>query len=215
MYILYFFVILKYGFLILFCLYFFCFIFHLSLLWNRLSFVKLYPFAISSAIFIVIYIFKLKNKLRFLNIFFHELTHAFFAIIMLNRLENFNVSRGSGSIEYTGKTNWIISLSPYFFPMITTVFIIISYIIKVNFRIYVLHIIGISFTFFILTLSDGSLLKQTDIQKSGRIFSILIISILNLMHTFFILYFLQQDTEYFMSILYNSLISMPKLLNLL
>jgi hypothetical protein len=46
----------------------------------------------------------------------HELTHAFFALLTFNRVTRLSAARGGGELEYEGRANWLISLSPYFFP---------------------------------------------------------------------------------------------------
>ncbi|MBW7908112.1 MAG: M50 family metallopeptidase, partial [Kiritimatiellae bacterium] len=48
----------------------------------------------------------------------HELTHAFWALLMGARVSRLRVTARGGSVTIS-KSNWIITLAPYFFPFYT------------------------------------------------------------------------------------------------
>ena len=55
----------------------------------------------------------------------HELTHAIWAILMGKKVSKIKISKKGGYVEIS-KSNFWISLSPYFFPFYTFVLILLS-----------------------------------------------------------------------------------------
>ena len=56
----------------------------------------------------------------------HELTHCLFAVAMGNRVTGMRVTAlEGGHMQYVGTSSWLIDISPYFFPTITLLTIII------------------------------------------------------------------------------------------
>src|SRR5512139_283107 len=51
-------------------------------------------------------------------VFGHELTHAFFAVLFGGSVKSFQASERGGRVTIT-KSNFIITLAPYFFPLYT------------------------------------------------------------------------------------------------
>ena len=48
----------------------------------------------------------------------HEMTHAFFALLTLHPVHDIKIhDEGGGSMTYSGGGNWLITISPYFFPL--------------------------------------------------------------------------------------------------
>jgi len=115
----------------------------------------------------------------------HELTHALWGWLMGARVLRMNVSRERGSVTLT-KTNVLITLAPYFFPLYTMLAIGVYYALSVFFdtaryQLAWLAVVGLTwgfhFTFTITTL----LQRQTDIQEYGRVFSYALIYLLNVL----------------------------------
>ena len=51
----------------------------------------------------------------------HEMTHSLFAMLTLHPVQHLEVfGTGGGAMTFAGKGNWLIALSPYFFPSIIT-----------------------------------------------------------------------------------------------
>ena len=115
----------------------------------------------------------------------HELTHALWGFLMGARIGKMKVGDQGGSVELS-KTNFAITLAPYFFP-IYTVLVILIYLILAAFidltplRWLWLGLVGFTWsfhiTFTIATLSQ----HQSDIQFNGRLFSYGIIYLFNLL----------------------------------
>ena len=51
----------------------------------------------------------------------HELTHAIWALLMGARVSGLTVRKAGGQVR-TSKTNWAITLAPYFFPFYAVLF---------------------------------------------------------------------------------------------
>ncbi len=117
-------------------------------------------------------------------IFGHELTHAISVFLCRGRVKSFRVSSYGGSVRGT-KSNFFISLSPYLFPIYTIFVVIIYFLLALfldlqrYFNIF-LFLIGATWAFHIFLtfyfLGQG----QRDIVRSGRIFSLPLIYIVNL-----------------------------------
>jgi len=113
----------------------------------------------------------------------HELTHALWGWLMGARVSKLKVSREKGSVTLS-KTNLLITLAPYFFPLYTVVVIVVYGALSLRFAVepYVLLWLGLvgftwgfHFTFTLSTLMQ----QQSDIQAYGRLFSYAWIYVLN------------------------------------
>lgn len=107
--------------------------------------------------------------------FKHEVTHNVFAVLTFKKPMGFNVSPdGSGHFQYIGKSNVLIALSPYFFPIITALLLVFSFFgVK---EVHYYHIaLGLA-TGFDASVSFKDIHPyQTDFKPYGYITSIIII----------------------------------------
>ena len=72
--------------------------------------------------------YALWHRLRppeFLYAFVHEFTHMAFALLTGKKVSSFEVNRGSGKVGLSG-TNPVITLAPYFFPLLTIVVLLLG-----------------------------------------------------------------------------------------
>jgi len=115
----------------------------------------------------------------------HELTHALWGSMMGAKVSDMKVSNQRGSVTLS-KTNFLVALAPYFFPLYTVVVIVAYYMLSVffaveSYHIYWLALIGLSwgfhFTFTVSTLAQ----HQTDIRQYGHLFSYAVIYLLNIL----------------------------------
>jgi len=114
----------------------------------------------------------------------HELTHALWAVLFGARVSNIRVSERGGSVSLS-KTNLWITLSPYFFPFYT--FIVMAawlltglMVDPVPFRPLWFFLIGFTWSFHACFTLNSLLITQPDIQSYGRIFSYVLIYLINL-----------------------------------
>ncbi|MFC1499146.1 hypothetical protein ACFLS1_11860 [Verrucomicrobiota bacterium] len=114
----------------------------------------------------------------------HELTHALWGLLMDAKIFRMRISAKSGSVTLS-KTNFIILLAPYFFPLYTVLVIAGYYVLSVFFdmeRYYLCWLSLIGFTWgFHFTFTISTLLQhQTDVKECGRVFSYAMIYLMNI-----------------------------------
>jgi hypothetical protein len=113
----------------------------------------------------------------------HELTHALWGSLMGARVVDMKISKETGSVTLS-KSNFLIALAPYFFPLYTVMAIAAYYGCALfmdveNYYLGWLGLIGLTwgfhFTFTISTL----LQHQSDIRDNGHLFSYAVIYLMN------------------------------------
>ncbi len=115
----------------------------------------------------------------------HELTHAFWALLMGARVSRLRVSARGGSVTVS-KSNWIITLAPYFFPFYTMLAIALALLLGCfhNLQPYeplVLGIVGLTYSFHVTFTLAMLAHRQPDIHEHGRVFSYSVILLLNVL----------------------------------
>jgi hypothetical protein len=115
----------------------------------------------------------------------HELTHALWGSFMGASISKMKISKERGSVTLS-KSNFLITLAPYFFPLYTIIVIIIYCVLSLFYdtRTYYLLWLGlVGFTWsFHFTFTISALMQlQTDIKEYGYLFSYTIIYILNVL----------------------------------
>jgi hypothetical protein len=114
----------------------------------------------------------------------HELTHALWASVMGAEVLKLEVGKSAGSVSLS-RSNFLITLAPYFFPLYTVMVVAGYYLLSVFFEVqgYAtlwLGLVGFSWGFH-LTFTITTLLQhQTDIHEYGRLFSYTVICGLNI-----------------------------------
>lgn len=114
----------------------------------------------------------------------HELTHAVWVWIMGGRVSHFEATSEGGHI-ITDKSNFLIALAPYFFPIYSLLTIAIWGAVSLfhpmeSYHEYLFALIGASWGFH-LTFTLWMIPKgQTDLTEHGTLFSLVIIYLMNL-----------------------------------
>lgn len=113
----------------------------------------------------------------------HELTHALWGMLFGARVLRMQVRADSGAVTLT-KTNFLVALAPYFFPLYTMI-VVVAYGVLTLFRdpgpyeLYWLALVGFTWGFH-LTFTVSSLMQQqSDIRDNGRLFSWAVIFLMN------------------------------------
>ena len=118
-------------------------------------------------------------------VFGHEVTHVLWVWLMGGRVSKFRVS-GDGGHIVTNRTNFLIALAPYFFPLYSLLAILAYGIASlfVNVAPYgqlLYAILGITWAFH-LTFTCWMIPKnQTDLSDHGTFFSLAFIYLMNLL----------------------------------
>ena len=115
----------------------------------------------------------------------HELTHALWGIAMGARASKLRASADGGSVTLS-KTNVLITLAPYFFPLYT-VLLLITYLVCAHFfdlrayRPVWYALLGVTWAFHLVFTLHALRQRQPDIMEHGRIFSWTLIYLINML----------------------------------
>jgi len=115
----------------------------------------------------------------------HELTHALWAMLFGGKAKDLRVTAKGGSVRVT-KSNVLITLAPYFFPFYTIVLIFIRLLLGFFFDLtpYAsvwLFLVGFTWSFHFTFTLQSLMIRQPDIQEHGRLFSYVLIYLLNML----------------------------------
>ena len=125
-----------------------------------------------------------QRKPRFYSILEHELTHLIFATLFLRTVHRLTVSRGAGgNVDVEGEENFIVALSPYFFPLFTVLIILIKPSVFGQYQWIINILLGISYGFHIVHMFNEFNTEQPDLLKNGLLFSVTLIFFFNLFFT--------------------------------
>lgn len=143
-------------------------------------------------------------------VFGHELTHAIWGLLFLARPSKLKVGEKGGSVNLT-KTNFLITLAPYFFPFYTFL-IIVAALITLIFANPLpmlplwIFFIGFTWAFHILFTFETLSQRQPDITLYGRLFSWTFIFIANILVVLLWLSFVTSIFQFAVSCVSSSLI---------
>lgn len=153
-----------------------------TLLENGIGTVSL-TFLLGATAWILIYIFLPTPSIVY--VFGHEMTHTLWSFLFGGKLKGMKISKEGGH-AITTKSNFLTSLSPYFFPFYTVFLIIIFFIGNIfwNWSEYsfVFHfLLGVTYAFHITLTFHALKTKQTDITGQSYVFSGVIIFLGNVL----------------------------------
>jgi hypothetical protein len=130
-------------------------------------------------------VFLLLPKPMLLYVFGHELTHALWAWAFGGRVKRFQFSRKGGHVVVT-KSNFLIVLAPYFFPLYAILVVMLFGLGHLLFgwqaqRVWFHLLLGAAYSFH-LTLTWHILqTRQSDITSQGYLFSTVVIFLGNIL----------------------------------
>ncbi len=117
----------------------------------------------------------------------HELTHALFVLICQGKITKIHISAEGGHV-LTNRNNFLISLSPYFFPFYTAVVILLWALMEWTLKeikqpdtVWLYGLIGVSWMFHLTFTIWMIRREQPDLDQNGRLFSFVIIFIANIL----------------------------------
>lgn len=127
-------------------------------------------------------------KPTYLYVLGHESVHAGLAWIFGGKIKSFKVSEDGGSVG-TDKSNFVIELGPYFIPIYAIIITIIYFVIASSYNInggLFVFLIGFALAMHMVSTIEVMKIRQPDIVKSGYLFSIVLVYILNIVVISFI-----------------------------
>jgi hypothetical protein len=148
-------------------------------------------------------------------VFGHELTHAFFAMLFGGSVKSFQASDRGGKVMVS-KSNFLITLAPYFFPLYTFIVFIFSLLARaasssagaLNTLVF---LSGATFTFHLMLTLIFLRTDQNDIREEGAVFSYPLIFLFNILFASFLLYFYLADNMDFLRFLGGGIIKSANL----
>ncbi|OGL43793.1 MAG: hypothetical protein A2W05_08000 [Candidatus Schekmanbacteria bacterium RBG_16_38_10] len=120
------------------------------------------------------------SVMEFAEVFYHELIHTVYSIICLKGIKSFFASDERGGEIETSKTNFVIDLSPYFFPIISVLISLIRPIVVKKYYEYLILCAGIGIGLHLSSVFHDLKVEQSDINKNGVLFSFVIIFLLTM-----------------------------------
>ena len=120
-------------------------------------------------------IFFLLPKPMWIYVFGHELTHALWAWLFGGRLKKMKVSSKGGHVVVT-KTNFLITLAPYFFPLYAVIVIAVFAMGHwiwgwEGLFVYFNLLLGAAYAFHVTLTIHALQTQQSDITSQGYLFS--------------------------------------------
>jgi hypothetical protein len=129
-------------------------------------------------------IFMLLPKPMWIYVFGHELTHALWSWLFGGEVKRMKVSSSGGHVVLT-KTNFLVVLAPYFFPLYA-VMVVATFAtgsLFWNWRGYLVYfhlLLGAAYAFHVTLTFHALQTRQTDITSQGWVFSGVVIYLGNI-----------------------------------
>lgn len=135
---------------------------------------------VGAALYIVLYLFYFARQEKFWSVFEHELTHALFAILFFRKVHAFEVKRGAGGSVKIDSNNFVVGLSPYFFPLLAVPIVLVKPSFGFQHQAMLNGLLGYTLMFHLVHLVKEFHPQQPDIKKHGMLFSIVVLLFFNL-----------------------------------
>jgi hypothetical protein len=165
-----------------------------------------YFFAAGALAYITLHVLFRKPILTY--VFGHELTHALFAVLFGGSVKSFHASQRGGRVTLT-KSNVIITLAPYFFPLYTVVALLLyGTAIAADLKGavgWIVFLAGATFAFHLVLTALFLQTEQTDIREYGMIFSFPLIYLFNVAFTALLVQLLLAENREYLLFLGNGI----------
>ena len=138
------------------------------------------PFALGfAASFLFLLVFHRASFLQLWATIDHEATHAIFAWLTLVRVygiqatDGYDAASNGGTVGYValGGSNWLITISPYFFPTASVVLLSLTWVLAAEPTVLASILLGIATAWSIVSTWHETHLGQADLKKVGYAFS--------------------------------------------
>jgi len=139
--------------------------------------ITLVPILAGAACWVVIYL--LLPKPMWIYVFGHELTHALWVWLFGGSVKNFKATPDGGHVVVS-KTNFLIALAPYFFPLYAAIVVALFAVGHLawnwkNYLVWFHLLVGAAYSFHVTLTSHILKTRQSDITSQGYLFSAVVI----------------------------------------
>lgn len=114
----------------------------------------------------------------FLYVMGHELTHALAALIQGGQADDLKVSTRGGTVRVT-RSNFLVSLAPYFFPIYTFGVVLLYFIADRKFLPGIFFLLGFTLAFHLALTAFSLKEHQSDLAEAGWLFALPFIACVN------------------------------------
>ena len=120
-----------------------------------------------------------------LYVFGHELTHAMWVWLFGGRVKKFKATSNGGHV-IVDKTNFLISLAPYFFPLYAVMVVLVFLVGHLiwgwqDFFVWFHLLVGAAYAFHVTLTAHILKTQQSDITNEGYLFSAVVIFLGNVL----------------------------------
>lgn len=126
-------------------------------------------------------------------VFGHELTHALFAVLFGGSVKSFHASERGGRVSLT-KSNVVITLAPYFFPLYTFAALVLYGLASAaevrGAEGWLVFVAGATYAFHLALTYSFLQTDQNDIREHGAVFSYPLIYLFNIVFLAILIYLL-------------------------
>ena len=153
----------------------------------------LVPFIAGATLYLAVWLlFMRRIKVDFFSTLEHEITHCIFAWLTFNRVVGLKATlRSGGTTHYQGTPNWLIQTSPYFFPTVTIVLLIVMHFVGPQHLLLMYGLLGASIVYHVISTWAEAHHRQTDLRQAGLVFSLMFLPTANLIFYALIIAFLR------------------------
>ena len=142
------------------------------------------PMLAGAACWVVVFL--LLPKPMLIYVFGHELTHAVWTWIFGGKVKRFKAASDGGHVVTT-KTNFVIALAPYFFPVYAVLLVLVFFVGDLfwawrrSYLTWFHLLLGAAYAFHVTLTWEILKTRQSDITSQGRLFSAVVIFLGNAM----------------------------------
>ena len=121
------------------------------------------------------------KRLEFFQTFEHELTHLLVGLCFFKRPHSFAATEDQGGYVKMYGDNFFITLAPYFVPTLSLFALILYPVIQPQYRLWFFGCLGLLSGYHLATTFQEFGFDQTDVQRCGKVFSVLFCLLGNLL----------------------------------
>lgn len=137
-------------------------------------------FLIGIVVFIPLWIIVLRKR-HFFSTFEHEFTHLLVGLLFFKKPDGFTATETEGGVTSMYGSNFLITLAPYFLPTFAYLILPLSFMLKASFMPYYFATLGFLTCYHLLSSIQEFGYYQSDITKTGKIFSTIFLFFANIL----------------------------------